>query len=273
MCKKLMVLLLVLGIASVATAANISFTGAIDSAWNKAGNWTPAAVPAVTDNARFYTAGVLNCTVTSSGVAIANKVQYRGCPGNSTVTVTGDLTTNGSVEIDTNGTATLNISAGATMDACTQQSGSSQWTSFKLGRASRSGASVCNVDGTLNVTSQSVDASELKLGYWSETSNAGGTWTLNIGGTGTVNADALVVNLRKLAGTPLIDIATGGLMVLTGDVQAQCINLRNGGIIKGDGGASAIGVSLIGGNTHVQVPEPAMIALLGLGGLLLRKRR
>ena len=287
MFKKLMVLALVLSLASVAFGANVNFLGPNGADWDVASNWANGSVPGnntgVWDNAR--PAG-FNIAVTTNVVGpYLSKIQYRGVAGSGITMAAGSsLSQAGSFEHDNgSGTTLTQIDAGATLNACTQANGASIYTSYKLGRAEWStGHSQLTVNGTLNVQSGatwlngSPSASELAIGIWGMGNWSGSSATLDIGATGVVNADVLQMNTNGAADCDvLIDIVTGGKMVLLSDQRSVVQAYRALGLIVGDSGASWIGITYDGSYTTVQtVPEPMTIALLGLGGLaLLRKRR
>jgi hypothetical protein len=286
MCKKFLSLVLVLALSTIASAITLSFVGGGDgSSWGDSDNWASGTTyqePTISDFARPTGNAV---TVNTTGAA-CDKLQFRGV-ANGWVTIQNgmDLETNGSVEMDSSTTGSsvgITIDAGGTLNACTQSGNTSAFTAFKLGRDARTGDSIVNVNGTLNVVSvDAVEKSELNIGVWNNGATGGGggsvgTWALNIGSTGTVNADVLSVDVNPADGTSLIDITNGGVMVLAGDVRNNIGGWIANGFIIGDSGASGVaydyGVSNAG-KTTVYIPEPATIALLSLGGLLLRKRR
>jgi hypothetical protein len=76
--------------------------------------------------------------------------------------------------------------------------------------------------------------------------------------------------------TRLINIA-GGRLVVAGDITAQVNDLIARGILEGNGVVGNVSVDLLSdpGFTVITVPEPASVALLGLGGfaMLLAFRR
>lgn len=285
MCKKFLSLVLVLALSGIAAAANLNFIGDGDaSSWGDSLNWNTAGdgtgtyqVPTSIDFARPSGNMV---TVNTTG-EVCDRLQMRGVANSGTTVLANmDLTTSGSVEMDCStagSSVTVTIDADGTMNACTQSVATSTATSFKLGRANRAGDSVCTVNGTLNVVSGAAEKSELAIGMWYVGGGGGGNWTLNVGSAGVVNADVLQVNTNPADGAAVVDITSGGVIILDGDQRNAIGGAVYGGIIfKGDHVAGDIvmdyGVTNAG-KTTVQVPEPATIALLGLGGLLLRKRR
>ena len=165
---------------------------------------------------------------------------------------------------------------GGTVNGAEQAVLPSSFTKFKIGRTNTSSDSIVNVNGTLNVISQDTVTfykSIISFGEWSPNNGGGGNWTLNIGATGVVNADGYSMNTNVVDGTALINITTGGKMVLLGDVRDSSGVDIIAGRFEGDSVAGAVQATFDGTYTTIQVPEPMTIALLGLGGLLLRKRR
>ena len=280
MFKKLMVLALVLSLASAASALNVNFLGPDGADWDVASNWATGSVPGLADNAR--PAG-FNIAVSTSPTKVV-KVQYRGVAGSGVTIASGAVLSNaGSFEHDNgSGTTLTQIDVGATLNACDQSNAASIYTAYKLGRAQYStGHSQCTVEGTMNVVSGATwgmgtpSLSELAFGIWGMGNWSGSSATMNIGAAGVVNADVLQMNTNGSADCAvLLDIATGGKMVLLSDQRSVVQAYRALGLIIGDGGATQVGISYDGSYTTLQVPEPMTIALLGLGGLaLLRKKR
>ncbi|HLX95832.1 MAG TPA: PEP-CTERM sorting domain-containing protein [Verrucomicrobiae bacterium] len=100
----------------------------------------------------------------------------------------------------------------------------------------------------------------------------------------------MTVNTALLDGTPtagawgsplstdatrLIDIG-GGELILAGNATAQVADMTTRGILEGNGVVGNVNVDLSsdpGFTVITAVPEPASVALLGLGGLALFLRR
>lgn len=281
MFKKLMVLALVLSLASAASALNVNFLGPDGADWDVASNWATGSVPGLADNAR--PAG-FNIAVSTSPTKVV-KIQYRGVAGSGVTIASGAVLSNaGSFEHD-NGTGTTltQIDVGGVLNACDQSNARSDYTAYKLGRAQYStGHSQLTVNGTLNVQSGAyyidkptmLSKSELLIGMWGVGMWSGSSATLSVGATGVVNADDLIMNTNGAADCDvLIDIATGGKIVVLGQHNSKFQSYRAQGLITGNGTCD-VGIFFDGSYTTLQVPEPMTIALLGLGGLaLLRKRR
>ncbi len=288
MFRKFIVLALVLSFAGMASAANLYFYGATGTDWNSSLAWDTnysggtgmsGLYPTVGDMARI--GKDVSTISTLAGTGIAKKLQFRGRNSSLTVQNGAVLTTDGSVEIDAEtaagGSAVLTIDVGGTVNGAEQAVLPSSFTQFKIGRANKGSDSIVNVNGTLNAISQDTITnykSIITFGIWSAGNGGGGNWTLNIGAAGVVNADGYLMNTNAVDGTALINITTGGKMVLLGDVRTQVQTDVIAGLIKGNGVAGAVGFTYDGSYTTITViPEPMTIALLGLGGLLLRKRR
>ena len=273
MCKKLLVLFLVLGIASAASATNLwqAATGTGD--WNVAANWNAGAVPNLTSdkaslcNTSISAAKVINITGAAATSKLQQKYDTNGIHLN--VLSGGSLQVDGSYEMyqgdsDTvnnpPSVQTLNISNGATVDLCTKIN--TAYGTAKIGGAN--GNATINCDGTLNVVSTL--ESTLSLGNKA----APGQGRLNVGSTGVVTTDDL-----QFANDGYLEITKGGIVTIKGNELVEMLLARNAGDIAGVGGGGGTKITYNSGpdTTTITVPEPATIALLGLGGLLLRKRR
>jgi len=113
---------------------------------------------------------------------------------------------------------------------------------------------------------------------------------LAVGGHLNIFGGAVTVNTALLDGTPtagawgsplstdatrLIDIG-GGELILAGNATAQVADMTTRGILEGNGVVGNVNVDLSsdpGFTVITAVPEPASVALLGLGGLALFLRR
>ena len=105
---------------------------------------------------------------------------------------------------------------------------------------------------------------DFKVGAGDATASA----ILNLHG-GTISAG----NLSFDTDCGSMDITTG-TMLLDGDESTKVTDLVTGGYITAYGGAGTVIVSYEADVTTVTaIPEPVTIALLGLGGLLIRRRK
>lgn len=295
MCKKLLVLFLVLGIVSTASATNYFKYTTND--WETAANWSIGAVPNYTNDATvqlFNNAISAARVVNINSAAIGKKVRSRYDDGyGQTLNLqTGSLTTwaslqfygtNGSMDGGTSPISTFNIAADTTATVGTRDAlgdGTLTTTYADYWFGGQGNNHTCNVDGTLNVQSADyagLGASSIRFGSGKGAGAGAATVTLNIASTGLVDIDELEINAGNDATlTTLIDITTGGVMkvLMSEDGLNDLVRARRAGQLVGDGGANGVKIYDDGaGKAVAVVPEPATIALLGLGGLLLRKRR
>jgi len=280
MSKKLISLVLVLAISSIASAGTLYWNSNVASGdWNVASNWKTTgdttgvlstAVPGTGDSAMMRTS--LNGTYTSVTIAVSttdavcNRVNINA--GTETINIqTGAVLTNNggtwptAVQIYNTGTATLNVSG--------------TWKNERAGTAMSvkiGGGASGTPNNTINILNGGI-----------VTAKAGGLATFAIGNTGLTVGKARV----NIASGGLLDvdayvfgsladkkmqIYTGGLMKVLGNATTQIqADITAGNIVGPTGTTAGLGIWQSGGYTYV--PEPATVALLGLGSLMLLKRK
>ena len=109
------------------------------------------------------------------------------------------------------------------------------------------------------------DANSIEIGLLESTG-----WIDLLGGT--ITAGELLIGTTPNNG---MNIA-GGTLVLNGDQTATLVGYADAGLLTAFGGASGavLQYDLSAGKTTVTaIPEPATIALLGLGALVVSRRR
>jgi hypothetical protein len=270
--KKMFVLLVVLGVAGIASASNDWLTSAASSDWFNGANWSLGHVPAIADatNTRTYQthANTSYMPIINSGNAENYQLEIGG--GSHTLgEVSGTMTMNG-------GTMTIAdyFRIGASSTSC-------RWGEFYMNGGDwnvggymavgygNSGSEVQGmmtmIGGTINVTGDlrfANGATASGIAYIS-----GGT--INVGG---------ILNMRPggTSGTPttLLDITGSGKVVLAGDQVERVQGYIDNGWIQSNGEEfSYDNVVWDGTNTILAVPEPATVCLLGLGALSLIRRK
>ncbi len=307
MSRKLICLLLILGLSSVALADGGNFTGALGTDWNLGFNWDTGVVPNITDTAQYTVGfGASNGTAfINFGTAASGKGGNVGkrsgtgstadpfVNGNGNLTILGNLTVatfttigrepgdvgvvnvNGllgdgtwtlakNIVVGQKGTGTLNVTNGGVVISTTMD--------MKVGGH--------NGTGTVNIDSGSITiADEFYLpGWYVQGTGWEGHGEVYISGTGVIQADILrwgdqaVDNVPTTINGSFMEIADLGRFILNGNKVTMALNAIGDGLIIGAGGVPVFAY-FDGTNTIVEIPEPMTIALLGLGGLFLRRRK
>jgi len=286
MCKKLMVLLLVLGLCGLASAVGTWDGGGTDSDWTTAANWDDDQVPPRYTNIVFegYNYAVISTDIDNSPNLGKPNSLLVGQQGTGFTYIvlksTGRLGTGSDFKMGALGGAQFDAEAGSTAIIAGR------------GRIAWYGAA----DTTLNLNGyMKVNGNEFKVQGGGGTSptpdgNQTGSAYVNIGATGVFelpNGNLNISPVDTLGGVGQVTIAglavvkdiqidgaqgqiiiDGGLLKILGDQTAEVAALMNAGKITGTTHNYYDAVT-----DYTYVPEPATIALLGLGGLLLRKKR
>ena len=255
MYKKMFCLVMVLGLASVASAAANYWVqgGATDNLWTSTDNWSLGAAVG-TDDLFIYADGD-TAEITSATV---------GCTGNW-IRV-GDNTYAGSASLTVSGGSLVNNAATLT-----------DLRTVATGTISQSGGSV-----TVQYINVGVDHNGVGL-YEMSSGIAQAGWHIVVGaatgvGSGTVNlsgdSSMQAVGNFVVAATGLIDIQDTAELKLPWNHKANAEALIAAGKITAWGGMGTPWITQVGTYDPVTItPEPMTIALLGLGGLFLRRRK
>ena len=287
--KKLICLCVVLALAGTAGAATSLWKGGTGD-WGVASNWISQGPPSATGTTYAFSSAagtnVITVSANSTNLTLITGRGVAGAPTNVTVSGPQDntLIVNSGVSLRTTkltymystqsgSKSTLEIQG--TYDG---EAAASTGMNFQL--ASGIGAvstDVVKVYGTFNVAMTATSGSLLIATVGS------GNGTVNIYSSGTANVRAYTIDGGT--GTGHIYLDNGGKMWVVGNVTAQVSADITAGRIAAMPGGSATGVTygydatkVLGGATGATwvegVPEPATVALLGLGSLLLyRKKR
>jgi hypothetical protein len=263
MFKKLMTLVLVLAIASAASATVNWTNGWGDGQWNQGLNWDTGSIPTITDrtNLANFAMTSVSVTVGSGDSVAAGKTQAR-FHSQIDLTIDGTLQIDGSAEFY--GCTSSTITVNGTLNALTKTA--TTVASGKLG-GQNGGTTSLIVNGTANF-SDGAGGGSLSVGY-----RASGTTNVTIGSSGLLTADLMTIrDDDTIAGDEVnITINQGGQIIVHSDIYDRAWAALTSGQLVGVGGQ--ISITYDGTDTVIEVPEPATIAMLGLGGLLLRKKR
>ena len=245
-------------------------------------------------------------TVDGSGSTWTNSRDLRvGYRGNGTLNITdgGAVSTHGS------GWGFISFGSGST-GAVTVDGAGSTWTNDSHFFVGESGNGTLNITGGGAVSNNWgwIGGSSDGTGVVT-VDGAGSTWTnsddlyvgdygdgtLNITGGGLVSVGDILTIDRNGGDDSFINMATGGMLALFGDADESLAQFM--GLIAGYGAirywddsiagwADITGATLgidytleyltegdLTGYTMLTVPEPATLLLLGLGGLVLRRRK
>ena len=276
MSKKLLSLVLVLALAGMASAATIQWVGPGASdpagAWEDASNWNGAIAEGDTVKA-YHTSGTQGANITVNDTTVNFlKLQNQSWGGACNIEVKSGavLQLDGSVEQGKGAYTTLMlIDAGGVVKAAqkfTQTTGT-----YKLSSAAGT-ADVVDIYGTLQVKG-SMATSDLAVAQGA----GAGTGRVYVRGGGLLDVDAYSINgglnTGGTAKRGMILIASGGIMRILGNATTQVNNDITAGNIVGLGSNLHVWTKVEGGQTYTYVPEPATIALLGLGSLVLLRRK
>lgn len=255
--KTLLILLAVCLSAAVSFGAIRSFENTLgDNEWFQAFNWSGQAIPTASDDAYIESDYALiepGDNISVNSVVIAPNPSFSD--PSRLVMDGGTLNSTGRFAINMYpGTAANtgifdlndgNVSAGGLL-----QIGKNGNTNSIMNVSAGSFTTTGSLEfgaGQLNITGGSVDVGGIKLSSWGNSA----TLYMEPGAVFTVSGDVETWIFNRLGGPKFNNSLGGGA-----DTWALDYNVRNAGK-----------------TTLTVVPEPATLALLGIGGVLLRKKR
>lgn len=248
-------ILLMASVASAATVWNPAGNSVTpgSQAWGDVNNWTNG-LPDADQKAVFNVPGAAEAQVsgTFSGMQIVQGDNNVG--GVLRILSGGSLTTKVAWSaVGYNNTAHVIVDAGGTYNFAQHA-----WIGLLAG-----------ANGTLDISGTVTVGQMLGIG-----------WN---GGVGTINVqDGGVLDLFQMHGdgsssvkvASVLNIDTGGQVLLPGDYTSIINAYIANGRMASDGVIGPVAIDVSSGDTVLTaIPEPATMILLGLGGLLIRKRR
>ncbi len=284
--SKLISLVLVLAIAGVASAADFYWNSNVAS-----GNYSVMT--------NWKIGGTATSPLATSTQGYGDQMWARPSL-NGSLGATASITINVDVAAYTSrlnintGTPTLNILDGVTLT----NNGTISATGWQFYNTT---LGVVNIDGSL--LNERGDTTQMTVKIGGSGNGSSNTININDGGimtvknTATHNALFAIGNTQTAAGSAYVNIAAGGLLDVDsytfGLLANKKITIASGGLMKVRGDATTqIGTDITAGNiagewagslrvwteteggqTYTYVPEPATVALLGLGSLMLLRRK
>jgi len=283
MSKKLISLVLVLAIAGVASAADMYWNSDVSSgAWNVASNWklggtatspVSTSVPTYGDQAWVRTSLNGSLTVVTINVtADAATSRLNMNSGTMTLNIQSGITLTNNGTISATGYQFYNTSGGVVNIDGTliNERGDATAITVKIGGSAGGTSQTININdgGVMTVKQTALNTGSFGIGT---TQTGGGSAYVNIAGGGLLDVDSY--SMGALVNKKL-DILSGGLMRVRGNATAQInADITSGYITNSGPGSSVVWTRTEGGQTYTYVPEPATIALLGLGSLTLLRRK
>jgi len=222
------------------------------------------------------TAGKMPLRPDESGTVEVNSGGSLTVTGNSKVgnngTCTGTLIVNTGGSVDFNGGWVM-VAGNSDVTGVLDVAGGSVTTSSHLWAAVGAG-STADIDvhsgGVLTVGSM------LGLGTIDAVNPGGGNATLTVGEGGTLALTNIHGGGTSIQPGSVLDLIGSGQLTLPGDFVSVLQGYVDNNYITGNGVAGAVSIDLTtnpGFTTAMEIPEPATMILLGLGGLLIRRKK
>ena len=236
--------------------ATASWTGAVNTLWSNAGNWTAGGPPGATGNALFDANFTTNHQpdangVTTGGIWMTSTVTHNVTISGSLLTIAGNVAPTDGIRVDNSAfTLTMNPPTILTRDQTWTNNSTLAGNALIVNGTNNLAGQQVTFDGVGNTLVTGVMGS---VGGGSIVKNGTGTTTFTAsntyGGPTTVNGGLLLVNGYQLNANGLATVNSGGALGGSGILGAAVVVNSGGNLAPGSGGNTTGILRSVGGLT------------------------